>query len=191
MAVKEHEQRAGREFYAYAFGQYGQPGNSDTEKDLKCAVAMEDLGDAGDVQSPELLQEPLERDTGAGHDHASVAKANGPRRVFATGSVRDNCEGKGDPFSIPYEAKRRLGVHFENGGKKYDRFNWRLGQPMSELLNSASRHLDLLMAGKGDEDHAAAVLWNVAVYMDQERRLREGSLPASLEDRPEDLIPRR
>lgn len=103
-------------------------------------------------------------------------------RKFETGSVRDSVEGKGDFYSIPPHALKRLALRFEFGAKKYDRFNWRKGQPMSVLMDSLERHLNDFKSGCDKEDHLAAIAWNVFVLMDQERRLKAKELPASLDD---------
>ena len=50
---------------------------------------------------------------------------SGERTEFPTGSVRDMHEGKGDMASIPWESILRLSKHYENGAKKYQRWNFR------------------------------------------------------------------
>ena len=66
---------------------------------------------------------------------------SGERTVFPTGSVRDMHEGKGDMASIPWESILRLSKHYENGAKKYQRWNFRKGIPVSSFIDSACRHL--------------------------------------------------
>ena len=60
-------------------------------------------------------------------------KDSGERTVFSTGGVRDMHEGKGDMVSIPWESILRLSKHYENGAKKYQRWNFRKGIPISSL----------------------------------------------------------
>ena len=50
--------------------------------------------------------------------------------------------------------------HFENGALKYGEHNWEKGIPISRYIDSALRHLMKDLAGKTDEDHAAAFIWN-------------------------------
>ena len=68
-------------------------------------------------------------------------KDSGERTVFPTGSVRDMHEGKGDMVSIPWESILRLSKHYENGAKKYQRWNFSKGIPVSSFIDSACRHL--------------------------------------------------
>lgn len=90
-----------------------------------------------------------------------VIKDSGERTVFSTGSVRDMHEGKGDMASVPWEAILRLSVHYENGAKKYERWNFRKGIPVSSFIDSACRHLAKYQCGCDDEDHLAAAAFNV------------------------------
>lgn len=107
---------------------------------------------------------------------------SGNRREFESGAVRDMAEGKGDMVSIPWEALLRLSVHYENGAKKYDRWNFRKGIPVSSFIDSACRHLAKYQCGCDDEDHLAAAAFNVlgAMLMEntkpemQDLPLREG-----------------
>lgn len=52
-------------------------------------------------------------------------------------------------------------------------------------MSSAKRHLDQLVAQDTTEDHAAAVLWNVAEFLHTLTRIEEGRLPKELDDRAE------
>lgn len=86
---------------------------------------------------------------------------SGDRTEFDTGAVRDCHSGKGDMASIPWEALLRLSVQYENGAKKYDRWNFRKGIPISSFIDSACRHLAKYQCGCDDEDHLAAAAFNV------------------------------
>ena len=66
---------------------------------------------------------------------------SGSRTEFETGAVRDMSEGKGDMVSLPWRAILRLSRHYENGAKKYGRFNYQKGIPVSSFIDSACRHL--------------------------------------------------
>lgn len=88
-------------------------------------------------------------------------KDSGERREFNTGAVRDMSEGKGDMVSIPWEAILRLSKHYENGAKKYERWNFRKGIPLSSFIDSACRHLAKYQCGCDDEDHLSAAAFNV------------------------------
>ena len=99
-------------------------------------------------------------------------KDSGERTVFPTGSVRDMHEGKGDMVSIPWESILRLSKHYENGAKKYQRWNFRNGIPISSFIDSACRHLAKYQCGMDDEDHLAAAAFNVLGAM-----LMENTMP--------------
>lgn len=107
---------------------------------------------------------------------------SGKRRSFGTGSVRDVRDGKGRYDLIPPYPIERLAQHFENGAKKYGDNNWRLGQPLSSYLDSALRHVFKFQGGARDEDHLTAAVWNLIAFIDTERRITAGLLPAKLND---------
>lgn len=90
-----------------------------------------------------------------------VIKDSGERTEFSSGACRDMHEGKGDMASVPWEAILRLSVHYENGAKKYERWNFRKGIPVSSFIDSACRHLAKYQCGCDDEDHLAAAAFNV------------------------------
>lgn len=100
-------------------------------------------------------------------------KDSGERTEFATGAVRDMHEGKGDMASIPWEAVLRLSKHYENGAKKYQRWNFRKGIPISSFVDSACRHLAKYQCGMDDEDHLAAAAFNVLGAMLMENTMPE------------------
>ena len=111
-------------------------------------------------------------------------KDSGKREEFATGSQRDTEEGKGRPDLLPILALVRLSRHFEEGCKKYGERNWESGQPLSRYWRSAQRHMWKYLGGAADEDHLAAVAWNIMCLMDTEERIKRGTLPEELDDLP-------
>lgn len=88
-------------------------------------------------------------------------KDSGERTEFPSGAVRDMHAGKGDMVSIPWEAILRLSRHYENGAKKYKRWNYRAGINLSSYIDSACRHLAKYQCGCDDEDHLAAAAFNI------------------------------
>ena len=100
-------------------------------------------------------------------------KDSGERTVFPTGGVRDMHEGKGDMVSIPWESILRLSKHYENGAKKYQRWNFRKGIPISSFIDSACRHLAKYQCGMDDEDHLSAAAFNVLGAMLMENTMPE------------------
>jgi hypothetical protein len=107
---------------------------------------------------------------------------SGNRTVFETGAVRDRPGGKGRYDLLPPEAIDRLAKHYENGAKKYADRNWEKGLPLANLFDSMLRHAFKLLAGETDEDHAAAVMWNVAGFITTAERIKAGKLPGTLAD---------
>lgn len=119
---------------------------------------------------------------------------SGERREFDTGAVRDMAEGKGDMASIPWESILRLSRHYEAGAKKYERWNFRKGIPISSFIDSALRHLAKYQCGMDDEDHLSAAAFNIlgAMLMEnnnpdmQDLPLRKGKKDYGYFDRKED-----
>lgn len=113
-----------------------------------------------------------------------VKSTGKPHTTFATGSRRDNRKGKGRFDLLSPIVLKRDAVHLENGAVKYGDRNWEKGQPLSTYYDSASRHLASFLEGMRDEDHLAAVRWNVAAMMHTEEMIRRGLLPKELNDLP-------
>lgn len=101
-------------------------------------------------------------------------KDSGVRAEFESGMVRDTQEGKARfelllPLGVPYEAQFlvRVAELLARGAEKYDSRNWEKASGPEELerfKSSALRHLMQWAAGETDEDHAAAVCFNLLGY---------------------------
>lgn len=102
-----------------------------------------------------------------------MIKDSGNRREFATGAVRDMAEGKGDMVSLPNNAILRLSKHYENGAKKYGRWNYTKGIPCSAFLDSTLRHIFKYLDGWDDEDHLSAAAFNILGAMEMEGKHKE------------------
>lgn len=102
-------------------------------------------------------------------EKVSEIKDSGERTEFSSGAVRDMHEGKGDMLSVPWAAMLRVSRHYENGAKKYGRYNYLKGIPVSSFIDSAFRHLAKYVAGYDDEDHLSAAAFNVlgAIQMEE------------------------
>jgi hypothetical protein len=98
-------------------------------------------------------------------------KDSGSREEFSTGMKRDTQDGKPRfdlllPLDIPYEDQMltRWAQLMSRGAAKYDARNWEKAETPEELSrfkSSAFRHFMQWMADETDEDHAAAVLYNI------------------------------
>jgi hypothetical protein len=111
-----------------------------------------------------------------------VKDSGGPRENFGNGSVRDSEDGKGRFDLISTIALRRLANHYQNGAKKYGDRNWEKGQRLGRFVSSAMRHLQCLLEGKKDEDHAAAVAWNAFAVIHIGELIKQGKLPKEFDD---------
>ena len=100
-------------------------------------------------------------------------KDSGERTTFETGAVRDMHEGKGDMVSLPNSAILRLSKHYESGAKKYGRWNYTKGIPVSSFLDSALRHIFKYLDGWDDEDHLSAATFNILGAMEMEAKHKE------------------
>lgn len=97
-------------------------------------------------------------------------KDSGVREEYDSGMRRDTQEGKPD-FSLlvtnqPYQHQMltRWAGLMTRGAEKYGRRNWQLANSEEELERfqaSAARHFFQWLTGETDEDHAAAVMFNI------------------------------
>lgn len=106
-------------------------------------------------------------------------KDSGKREQFTSGMVRDTTEGKTD-YSLILDGPMfvRWAIHLTKGAVKYAKRNWMQASGQAELdrfKESAFRHFLQWYQGEIDEDHAAAVFFNIngAEYVKQ--RMKEGS----------------
>lgn len=100
-----------------------------------------------------------------------VTKDSGKREEYASGMKRDTQEGKARfdlvvPKALSYEESMltRWAIRMAQGAEKYDPRNWEKGSGQEELEraeSSAFRHFMQWLAGETDEDHAAAVFFNI------------------------------
>jgi hypothetical protein len=118
------------------------------------------------------------------HESVFETKDSGQRRHFDTGARRDVDTGKGRYDLISPLMVRRLAQLMERGAVKYGPDNWLLGMPLRQYLNSAFRHLEQVLEGAEDEDHEAAVIFNMMAFMHTRQRILDGKLPEKLNDMP-------
>lgn len=92
-------------------------------------------------------------------------KDSGKRAEFQSGMVRDVNEDK-TLWHLIFEGPmlRRFAVHLTKGAAKYSPGNWLKAEGDAELSRfreSAFRHFMQWYGGEDDEDHAAAVYFNI------------------------------
>jgi hypothetical protein len=96
-------------------------------------------------------------------------KDSGKRTTFQSGMVRDADETKID-YSLALDGPmfERLAILLTNAAKtKYSKRNWLKASSTEELerfKESAFRHFYQWFSGQVDEDHAAAVIFNINGY---------------------------
>lgn len=103
-----------------------------------------------------------------------VTKDSGAREEYASGMVRDTQEGKPRYDLVDRPMLKRWAELMGRGAEKYGEDNWRLAASHDELRRfkaSAFRHFMQWLDGERDEDHAAAVFFNIAAAEDLEARL--------------------
>lgn len=90
-------------------------------------------------------------------------------RQFETGAQRDTGDGKLRMSLLPQQELMRVMKRYLDGAEKYGENNWVKGMPLSVYYDSAMRHLMEWWSGDDNEDHAAAVVWNMLCAMWTER----------------------
>ena len=103
-------------------------------------------------------------------------KDSGERAQFESGMVRDVTGDKTD-YTLVLDGPmfERWAVHLTNGAKKYAKRNWMKAAGEAEyerFRESALRHFVQWFRGERDEDHAAAVFFNIngAEYVKEKHR---------------------
>lgn len=94
-----------------------------------------------------------------------IVKDSGKREEFSGGMVRDTTEGKIN-WSLVADGPmlKRWAVHLTKGAVKYAARNWMLASGDAEhdrFRESAYRHFMSWYYGETDEDHGAAVIFNI------------------------------
>lgn len=92
-------------------------------------------------------------------------KDSGERQTFAGGMVRDVATDKVD-YTLVFDGPmfERIAQHLTEGAKKYEKRNWMKAcdaETQTRFAESAMRHFLQWFRGDTDEDHAAAVFFNI------------------------------
>lgn len=95
-------------------------------------------------------------------------KDSGERAVFGSGMQRDVTKDKID-YTLVLDGPmfQRWAELMDRGARKYDKRNWmkaRGPEEMARFKESAFRHFIQWYYGEGDEDHAAACIFNINGY---------------------------
>lgn len=83
------------------------------------------------------------------------------------GMLREDKSAKLNYLSyLDPDVLERYASHMKKGEEKHGRSNWKKGgYPLDEYLESMFRHLNSLVRGDKDEDHASSLMFNVVGYM--------------------------
>lgn len=108
-----------------------------------------------------------------------LIKDSGERMQFESGMVRDLVSGK-TKYHLLRDGPmyRRWAIHLTKGAEKYDDRNWMKANGEAEqtrFQESATRHFEQWLAGDRDEDHAAAVYFNINGYEYVRDRLEQAA----------------
>lgn len=101
-----------------------------------------------------------------------IVADSGDRTSYNTGAVRDKRSDKPRYDLIPPHALLRVATLYAKGADKYGESNWHLGIPTQDMIASAMRHLEAWRRGEMEEDHLAAVVWNILAIMQYEEEKR-------------------
>lgn len=112
-----------------------------------------------------------------------MLKDSGSRTEFETGAVRDIGAGRGEPSLLPMDALVELSKLFEEGNKKYGRYNYAKGIELNRYVDSAFRHMAAFMDGDTSEPHLVQWAWNSICCLAALLGIEKGKLPTSLVDK--------
>lgn len=101
-----------------------------------------------------------------------ITKDSGQRQEYASGMRRDLQDGKPRydlviPLGSKHSMFKRWAELLERGIAKYGYRNWEKANSEEELIRfkqSAFRHFVQWFENENDEDHAAAVFFNIQAY---------------------------
>lgn len=106
-----------------------------------------------------------------------ITKDSGKRVDFPSGMRRDTQDEKPRYDLIDRSMLTRWADLMARGAEKYGEANWTLANSPEELQRfkaSAFRHLIQWLQGEDDEDHAAAILFNIAAAEHVKAKLTDG-----------------
>lgn len=111
---------------------------------------------------------------------SKVNSRDGKITRFKSGAIRDSQKGKVDFVeTISFTAHHRYAKYMTGKKKKYGVGNFKKGIPIESYEKSLLRHIDMYFRNKYEggtdelnEDHLAAIRFNVDGIMHEEERLK-------------------
>lgn len=120
-----------------------------------------------------------------------ITKDSGERALFDSGMQRDTEAGKARfdlliPLDVPYAEQflTRVAELMGRGAEKYEDRNWEMANSAAELArmkSSAFRHFMQWVCGETDEDHAAAVVFNLIAHESTEHKIQQAESLTTVE----------
>ena len=114
-------------------------------------------------------------------------KDGGTRKAGATGAQKEDKatrEGIGAYHLLPQVPIKKVAEIYRKGAIKYAARNWEKGIALSNLLDSAERHLAQFHEGMEDEDHLHQAIWNLMAISHTMEMINRGLLSPTLNDLP-------
>lgn len=112
--------------------------------------------------------------------HGYQTKDSGERQVFSTGMTRDIQTNKPRYDLVDWPMITRWAELMQRGALKYGEDNWKKAETEEELNRfkaSALRHCIQYFCGETDEDHGAAVMFNLSGAEMVRNKLNKQSKP--------------
>lgn len=166
----------GGERVTYEGGALREPPTGKGRYDLITPFAIARILGTKGVESPCMVSDdPLDRAFWHMNEHR-MGDRSVDHIAFAARCALDAIQSEADEtdnlswwFGIisPY-ALDRLAKWYELGAKKYANRNWEKGMSFCRLLDAAMRHPNRYRIGMRDEDHLAALAWNLFAYLHYE-----------------------
>jgi len=142
-------------------------GFNDTQEEFQEALGGVEYNDPKSLLEMELYRVMV--------SNVIDTKAHTNKRVFDTGSQRDDDTDKPLPNHLDAYVRMRYGYLLRHGANHYEKANWRKGQPTEAALESLHRHLakfemNLYNGVEQDEDHLSAIIFGCQLIMKNEEK---------------------
>lgn len=127
------------------------------------AQSKEKPGDDKLLKQPIVLAERTYPDIPS-EGSSFITKDSGNKQTFSTGMQRNIAEGKARYDLVWKPGLKRIAELYARGAKVYGDRNWEKASTQEELdrfKESANRHFEQWMLNEIDEDHMAAVVFNL------------------------------
>ncbi len=146
-----------------------------SDKHTRSGFTDEEMGNFLQEQKEYFIKDNGEREEIKPGIHRFITNDSGERVAFESGMQRDTQTGKPRYDLLDGAFLKRQAELLARGADKYGENNWKKANSQEELQRfkaSAFRHLMQWLSGETDEDHAAAVAFNLAAAEYVQTKLR-------------------